>query len=100
MNRIELENYISETFSTSGEQLFAKHPGYLVFRHRGSRKWFAVIMDIPEKYLDEIEKIAQAMGMVPQSQIPQVEIEVNVPQQESQPTAWESFFAFLTGLFA
>jgi len=50
--------------------------------------------------LDEIEKVAQAMGMVPQSQIPQVEIEVNVPQQESQPTAWESFFAFLTGLFA
>jgi cell division protein FtsL len=50
--------------------------------------------------LEEIEKIAQAMGMVPQSQIPQVEIEVNVPQQESQPTAWESFCAFLTGLFA
>jgi cell division protein FtsL len=50
--------------------------------------------------LEEIEKIAQAMGMVPQSQIPQVEIEVNVPQQESQPTAWEAFCAFLTGLFA
>lgn len=50
--------------------------------------------------LEEIEKIAQAMGMVPQSQIPQVGIEVTVPQQEIQPTAWEAFCAFLTGLFA
>lgn len=50
--------------------------------------------------LEEIEKIAQAMGMVPQDQIPQINIEVTVPQQESQPTTWESFCAFLTGLFA
>ena len=48
MNRTELENYISETFSATGEQLFAK---LRVFRHLGSRKWFAVIMDIPRKNL-------------------------------------------------
>ena len=51
MNRTELENYISETFSTSGEQLFAKYPSFRVFRHSGNRKWFAVIMDIPRKNL-------------------------------------------------
>ncbi len=50
--------------------------------------------------LEEIEKIATAMGMVPQNRIPQIPIEVHVPQQEVQPTAWESFCAFLTGLFA
>ena len=33
MNRTELENYISETFSTSGEQLFARYPSFRVFRH-------------------------------------------------------------------
>lgn len=51
MNRLDLENYISETFSTAGEQLFAKYPSFRVFRHWGNRKWFAVIMDIPKKNL-------------------------------------------------
>ena len=51
MNRTELENYINETFSATGEQLFAKYPSFRVFRHLGSRKWFAVIMDIPRKNL-------------------------------------------------
>ena len=51
MNRLDLENYINETFSTVGEQLFAKYPSFLVFRHNGNKKWFAVIMDIPRKNL-------------------------------------------------
>ena len=51
MNRLDLENYISETFITTGEQLFAKYPSFRVFRHLGNRKWFAVIMDIPRKNL-------------------------------------------------
>ena len=51
MNRTELENYISETFGTTGEQFFAKYPSFRVFRHLGNRKWFAVIMDIPRKSL-------------------------------------------------
>lgn len=50
--------------------------------------------------LAEIEKIALAMGMVPSSQVPQIFVEVSVPQQIVQPTAWESFCTFLTGLFA
>ena len=51
MNRTELENYISGTFSTTGEQLFTKYPSFRVFRHLGNQKWFAVIMDIPRKNL-------------------------------------------------
>ena len=51
MNRSELEAYITETYSAEGEHLFAKYPSFLVFRHRGNRKWFAVIMDIPRKNL-------------------------------------------------
>ena len=51
MNRLDLENYISETFGATGERLFAKYPSFRVFRHLDNRKWFAVIMDIPEKNL-------------------------------------------------
>ena len=51
MNRSELEAYITEIYSAEGEHLFAKYPSFLVFRHNGNRKWFAVIMDIPRKNL-------------------------------------------------
>ena len=49
MNRSQLESYLADTYSTQGEHLFAKYPSFLVFRHNGNRKWFAVIMDIPRK---------------------------------------------------
>jgi predicted DNA-binding protein (MmcQ/YjbR family) len=51
MSRSELEAYITETYSAEGEHLFAQYPSFLVFRHRGKRKRFAVIMDIPRKNL-------------------------------------------------
>ena len=51
MNREELAAYLADTYSSDGEHLFAKYPSFLVFRHNGSRKWFAVIMDIPRKNL-------------------------------------------------
>ena len=51
MNRRELAACITEIYSTEGEHLFAKYPSFLVFRHQGNKKWFAVIMDIPRKNL-------------------------------------------------
>ena len=51
MNRSQLKIYLTDTYSTQGEHLFAKYPSFLVFRHNGNRKWFAVIMDIPRKNL-------------------------------------------------
>ena len=51
MNRQELTVYLTDNYSADGEHLFAKYPGFLVFRHNGNRKWFAVIMDIPRKNL-------------------------------------------------
>nr|MBQ8244088.1 MmcQ/YjbR family DNA-binding protein [Oscillospiraceae bacterium] len=51
MNRQELAAYLTDTFSTTGEHLFAKYPSFQVFRHHGNKKWFAVIMDIPRKNL-------------------------------------------------
>ena len=51
MTRQKLTAYLTDTYSTSGEALFARYPEFLVFRHFENRKWFAVIMDIPEKHL-------------------------------------------------
>lgn len=51
MNRSALENYINQTFSSAGENLFVRYPTFQVFRHLNNRKWFAVIMDIPRKNL-------------------------------------------------
>ena len=51
MTRPELAAYLTDTYSATGENLFAKYPSFLVFRHNGNRKWFAVIMDIPRKNL-------------------------------------------------
>ena len=51
MTRTEFVSYLTDTYSVTGEQLFAKYPSFQVFRHVGSKKWFAVIMDIPRKNL-------------------------------------------------
>ena len=51
MTRPELAAYLTDTYNATGENLFSKYPSFLVFRHNGSRKWFAVIMDIPRKNL-------------------------------------------------
>ena len=50
--------------------------------------------------LEEIRQIAQARGMVPVEEAQQVQIRLRVPPQVEEPSAWESFLTFLTGLFA
>ena len=51
MTRLELAAYLTDTYSVTGEHLFARYPNFRVFRHEGNKKWFAVIMDIPRKKL-------------------------------------------------
>ena len=51
--------------------------------------------------LDEIRDFAEANGMVPADQAPQIQIEVQLPsQQQEQLSFWESITTFLAGLFA
>ena len=50
--------------------------------------------------LDEVQQIAQAMGMVPVEQVEHVQIHLEVSQAEEEPTAWENFWAFVVGMFA
>lgn len=51
MTREALETYISETYSVEADRPWAKHPDYLIFRHVGNRKWFALLMTVPRKAL-------------------------------------------------
>ena len=51
MNRQELTTYLTDTYGVTGEYLFTRYPNFLVFRHAGNKKWFAVLMDIPRKNL-------------------------------------------------
>jgi hypothetical protein len=50
--------------------------------------------------LEQVKQIAQAMGMVSIDQVPHISVDVSVPVQEAEPTPWETFVTFLTGLFA
>lgn len=49
---------------------------------------------------DEIRSIATAMGMVPAEQVPHIQMQLQAPVTEQEPTAWESFWTFMVGLFA
>lgn len=46
MNREKLREYIKNKYDVLSDYPWAKYPSYEVFRHKGSKKWFALIMDI------------------------------------------------------
>lgn len=48
---MNIYTYIEKTYSATGEHLFAKDPATCVFRHGHNRKWFAVVMKIPNEKL-------------------------------------------------
>ena len=50
--------------------------------------------------LEDIEKTAVALGMVPMSEVNHSTIDVTEPVQEQEATTWETFTTFLTNLFA
>ena len=50
--------------------------------------------------LDQIEKTALALGLVPKEQVRHVTVSVPELIVEEEPDAWERFYIFLTGLFA
>ena len=50
--------------------------------------------------LEEIRQIALAMGMVPVEEVTHLQVQLTVPEQVQEVTAWESFCAFMVGLFA
>lgn len=51
MNRSQLDKYITDYYGVRAERLFEKNPGFQVYRHNDTKKWFAMIMDLPESRL-------------------------------------------------
>ena len=51
MDKTELAAYIAEQYAVTPDCPWADYPDYNVFRHRGSKKWFALIMNIPRAKL-------------------------------------------------
>ena len=39
--------YMQDVYGPEAEHLWARYPGYAVFRHPASRKWYAAVMDLP-----------------------------------------------------
>ena len=50
--------------------------------------------------LEEVERTALALGMVPTEQVEQVSVQVTLPEAQPTPNAWERLCTFLAGLFA
>lgn len=50
--------------------------------------------------LEEIRQIALAMGMVPVEDVTHLQVQLSAPEEVQEYTAWESFCAFMVGLFA
>ena len=51
MNRSQLDKYITDKYGVTDERLFEKNPGFQAYRHNDTKKWFAMIMDIPKSRL-------------------------------------------------
>lgn len=51
MNRSKLDKYITDKYGVTAERLFEKNPGFQAYRHNDTKKWFAMIMDIPKSRL-------------------------------------------------
>ena len=43
--------YVKETYHVEPDYPFSTAPEYPVLRHPGSRKWFALVMDVPRNRL-------------------------------------------------
>ena len=50
--------------------------------------------------LTEVEQTALALGMVPESQVPSIMIDISEPVIQTEPSFWERAGTFLAGLFA
>lgn len=51
MDRKAIFDYVSKTYQSLPEYLWAKYPDYAVLRHDDNKKWYAVIMNVPKDRL-------------------------------------------------
>ncbi len=51
MDRTELREFIKENYNADIDFPWVKYPDYEVFRHHNNKKWFALIMNVPNEKL-------------------------------------------------
>ena len=51
MDRAAFDRHIRDCYGVEADHPWAGAPGYAVYRHPGSGKWFAVVMDLPGEKL-------------------------------------------------
>lgn len=49
--RASITKYVGDKYRVEPDYLWAKFPDYAVLRHRGSGKWFALLMKVPKDKL-------------------------------------------------
>ena len=49
--REDVFRYVKKKYKSEIETLWARYPGYAVFRHPDNQKWFGLVMDIPRSKL-------------------------------------------------
>lgn len=50
--RERIMEHVQNRYGTDPEHLWAKYPNYAVYRQPASKKWFAIIMDLPWNRLE------------------------------------------------
>lgn len=45
--RERMIRYVKDRFGTEPEHLWGNEPGFAVFRHSASKKWYGIMMDVP-----------------------------------------------------
>lgn len=52
MDRAAFDRHVRDCYGVAADHPWAGAPGYAVYRHPGSGKWFAVVMDLPGEKLE------------------------------------------------
>ncbi len=76
-------------------QQMEKYVVYLQHQNKELKNQYSSMYD-----LEDIEKTALALGMVPASEVDHYYIDLSEPVAEEEPSVWQSVGTFLTGLFA
>ena len=56
MNRDDFEKFVIQNYDASFDYPWKKSPENEVFRHKNSKKWFALVMSVQKKWLGSDEE--------------------------------------------
>ncbi len=63
--REEVFAYVKKKYKVEPEYLWRSYPDYAVFRHAENRKWFGIVMNVPESIAGQREYEPEALELLP-----------------------------------